>query len=204
MLIRPASRPIRHNASVVGAKYRLTSGDLYEARAAHAGWANIAIQIFGALLIVFGIVGLTANVHSQSWLPIIIGLVLLFRLRLANLLSVRRDAAVFREQEFTACEQGVDLRTENGSGHLDWSGVLRYAETKNLFMLYPQPNVFHLIPKRALGTSELYSFRDLLDRQLGEKSAAHKNRLSARLGLLLAVIAIAITMVIWATAHRAH
>ncbi len=187
---------------VIRATYRLSAHNLYGARAAHAGWSQRLIQIFGAFLILFGLLGLIARPHSQIWLPIVIGVVLIFRLRIASALS--RDRQSRMETEMTASDAGIDLRVEDTISRFEWPMFLRYTETNDLFLLYTRPNVFHLVPKRALAAGDLQPFSDLLRNKLGERSAAYSKRAAPKTAAFLAVIAIAITLLLWVLGRQMH
>jgi len=52
--------------------------------------------------------------------------------------------------------------TKTSTAEMTWAGFIRFVETKNLFLLYPNKLIFHIIPKRAFASlDELASFREL-------------------------------------------
>jgi hypothetical protein len=56
----------------------------------------------------------------------------------------------------------VRVVTETSTGEMKWASFTRFVESKNVFLLYPNKLVFHIIPKRAFAsTSDMESFRDL-------------------------------------------
>ena len=56
----------------------------------------------------------------------------------------------------------VRAATNTSKGETTWEGFVRFIETKNVFLLYPNKLIFHIIPKRAFASpDELASFRAL-------------------------------------------
>ena len=94
-------------------------------------------------------------------------------------------------------DSGMIFRSAKGTAELNWDAFPRYAETKNLFMLYVQSRLFHVIPKRAFTPEDLLAFREMLQMRLGAKSASYEKRLSPRLvALLAAVVVVAILLAV--------
>ncbi|HKF57944.1 MAG TPA: YcxB family protein [Blastocatellia bacterium] len=56
----------------------------------------------------------------------------------------------------------VRVATKAATSEMKWASFIRLVETKNVFLLYPNKLIFHIIPKRAFADSdELASFREL-------------------------------------------
>jgi len=46
----------------------------------------------------------------------------------------------------------VDVSSSTATLKYSWNPFIRYAETKNLFLVYPSPRVFNILPKRAFNS----------------------------------------------------
>ncbi len=159
----------------VRAIYSLTEKDLLEAQTRHEGILSRLIQGFGVFLIAGGMMQmfLPGAQYAQSAIPILIGLGLALRLRLLARFAFKRDFAKLPQTETVISDSGIVFAGPNGSSNFNWSAFARYTESKHLFLLYPQSNIFNLIPKRALAPDDLLQVREILQRNLGAKSAAH-------------------------------
>lgn len=69
---------------------------------------------------------------------------------------------------------GVSVRGPHGDSDLKWSAFVRAKELKWAFLLYPQKNLAHIIPKRDFASeADILQCRELL-RQNINKSKLHK------------------------------
>jgi hypothetical protein len=56
----------------------------------------------------------------------------------------------------------ISVKTKTSTAEMTWGTFNRFVETKNVFLLYPNKLVFHIVPKRAFASPhELASFREL-------------------------------------------
>lgn len=172
------------------ASYQLTEKDLLEAQTSHAGSLFRVSQVFGAFLIAAGLadIALAGAQYPQALAAVAVGLFLLFRLRFSAKLSFKRDFAGQGKVEVATSQSGIQFLSAKGTGDLNWDAFVRYAETKHLFMLYPQSSLFNIIPKRAFPPQDLPEFRQVLQRNLAAKSASHTRRFSPKLIALLTVV----------------
>ena len=108
--------------------------------------------------------------YFQMLVPIVIGLVLAFRLRLFAKLSFKRDLVDQGKVTVAASESGIQFLSAKGTSNAKWSAFIRYTETRNLFILYPQSSLFNIIPKRAFAPSDLLEFRQMLQLNLTTSS----------------------------------
>jgi len=171
------------------ATYNLSEKDLLEGQTCHAGVLFRMGQLFGAVLLIAGLGGIVfAEERLQALIPVLIGLILLFRIHLSAKLLFKRDFAGQDEIKLAVSDSGIEFLTGKGSGNLKWSAFLRYTETKHLFMLYSQSNIFNLIPKRAFDPQDLLEFRQMLQQNLAARSATYDGRVSPKIIVLLAVV----------------
>lgn len=65
----------------------------------------------------------------------------------------------------------IRVDSPTGSSLLEWSTYMRARETKMQFLLYPQTQIAHVIPKRCFGTEEQVTrFREMVRRQVPSAS----------------------------------
>jgi hypothetical protein len=175
--------------------YQLTEKDLLEAQTAHAGSFYRISQVVGALMVAGGLGEVFAGAqYPQALAAIAVGLFLLLRLRLSAKFSFKRDFANQGKVETAASQSGIRFLSAKGTGDLSWDAFVRFAETKNLFVLYLQSRLLNIIPKRGFAPQDLPEFRQLLQRNLGAKSASRTRRIDPRLVVLLAVVLIVAIM----------
>jgi hypothetical protein len=61
---------------------------------------------------------------------------------------------------------GIAISDSNGQSTSKWTAFIRYAETKNLFVLFYRPNLCHTVPKRAFAPEDLSRFREILQQSV--------------------------------------
>jgi len=65
--------------------------------------------------------------------------------------------------EYLFCAEGMESKTDVGSGSLKWSAFSRAQETRDGVLLYTHPQIFHWMPKTAFQSdSEYQRFIDLV------------------------------------------
>jgi hypothetical protein len=173
--------------------YKLSQDDLIEAQGKHGGvWAKAA-PVFGLFLILAGVGAIALNPKQNigAISPILVGLFLLFGLRLSIRRSFRQNQRLQQEFEAVVSQNGIDISSPTCSSKYAWSAFTRYVESRNLFLVYQAPKVFNVFPKRAFAPGEEDSFRSLLSERLGTTSLSHRTRISPQTWVSLAVVAIA-------------
>jgi len=63
---------------------------------------------------------------------------------------------------FEAGESGIVYRTSKGESTTRWEGFERWRESTGCFLLYVQPRLFFVVPKRVLNSEQVATFRELL------------------------------------------
>jgi hypothetical protein len=172
--------------------FTLTEDDFLEALRMHRGvWAKL-LTLWGLLLIALGLISLIANSkqYSNYVVPILAGFFILFGLKFLARRSFRRDLRLQQPLQAVISDSGIEISSPTGSSKQTWDAFIRYVESKNLFLLYQGPQMFNVIPKRAFAQGEEDTLRSILAQRLGTASKARR-KLSPRLWLLLAVVAVA-------------
>jgi hypothetical protein len=82
----------------------------------------------------------------------------------------RDNPSVRQVIRYWADEEGVSWQTANSDATLKWPGLIKFRETRNLFLLYTANRAGCLIPKRAFtDESQVKEFRELLDRKINQR-----------------------------------
>jgi hypothetical protein len=158
---------------MIAAEFQLTSDDYAEAQVAHLTTVLgrrfvLGICVLGLGLAVTLIIALTdgARIHEllPSWIFFGAMFLLLFVLRSKVLYRMRfnRTKALHESIHFEAGDDGVVFRTKRGESTTKWEGVEKWWESKGIFLLYLQPRLFFVVPKRVLDIKQVVAFRALL------------------------------------------
>jgi hypothetical protein len=128
--------------------YSLTEKDLYDAQVRHTGWQLIFRQVLGGIFVTTGMVALITQQYPQAALPVVLGTFFIFALRLSTKSTFKKDFASRFETTVVASDAQIEFSNAKGNAVFNWMAIVRYAESKQLFLLYTQSNVFNVIPKR--------------------------------------------------------
>ena len=171
---------------------------MFEARVKHGGLSVKVMPMIGVLVLAASLVSLILDPKQfPSFVGgIVAGLFLTFFLKIQVWLSFRGDNRLKDQFEATISDSGIDVSSSTVASKYDWSAFIRYAETKNLFLVYQAPQVFNVFPKRVFDPEELSVFRRLLDQKLGAASIAFRKTISPRTWAFLIVVAVAAIMLV--------
>jgi len=89
-------------------------------------------------------------------------LVVLFRSGVLYRMQLNRTKALHQPIHFEAGDGGVIYRTSKGESTTRWEGFEEWRESKGSFLLYVQPRLFFVVPKRVLNVEQVAAFRELL------------------------------------------
>lgn len=96
-------------------------------------------------------------------------------------------------------DAGIHWTWNGGSADIQWRNFVRFLESKNQFLLYSSPACFNIIPKRALTTDQIDTFRKLVAENMLPATALHSQRkLSPQSWIFIAVVAVAAVLAILA------
>ena len=69
-----------------------------------------------------------------------------------------------------ADEEGFSVQTTNSDTKIKWPALIKFRETRNLFLIYPSKQICYLIPKRAFtDDGQVKEFRELLHRKINQR-----------------------------------
>ncbi len=184
--------------------YVLTANDMVKAHTLHGGAFVKVSQALGVFLIAVGVAGLVVSpgTFPGSIITILLGLFFLLRVRLTAGLQYRRDLATAGEIRLTASDHGIEIHTARSTAQLNWEAFRRYAESSQVVRLYPQSNIFQVVPKRAIPANQSVEFRHLLTQHLGERTAANSRKLSPQVLVFLVVLVVVMVLLAMAIARR--
>jgi hypothetical protein len=130
---------------------------------------NIVRLIFGIAAGVCAI--LTAIAGDGVW-AVIFGTVCLVILGVFILAPKRAVSSLLKTPyyqgkiRFVGDDSGTQFIYRTGDSNTQWSGYVRYRETKHLFLLFVSDSGFRAIPKRALPAEQASQFRNLLNQRI--------------------------------------
>ncbi len=145
-------------------QFQLDEDDFVDAHLAHlrktvgaSGWKPIfALAIFGPVLIF-------------SAIRIIIALFLIFSFLAAYIWSgipfrrqFRKLKSLHKPMEISVGDEVILYRSATGESKSRWEAFEAWKESKKSFLLYTQPRLFFIVPKRVMQTDEVAVFRELL------------------------------------------
>ena len=130
----------------------------------------IPLAIF-ALLAVVGCICLLIDPRSQSarqFAPMVY-LVIAGAAILTYLFSghpfrrqFRKIRALHAPLQVTLTDSEIVYTSENGQSKTNWGAIERWQESKGSFMLFTQPRVFFIVPKRVMQPEQIVVCRELL------------------------------------------
>lgn len=162
---------------MIAAEFQLTSDDYAEAQLDHftkvqAKKLILYILVLGAALVGFLLIALTDPARRDQMVPawIFLGIVLLFWILLRSKVFYRmqfnRTKALHGPIHFEASDGGVVFRSPRGESTTKWEGLEKWRESKGSFLLYTQPRLFFVVPKRVLDIDQVTALRELLSRRM--------------------------------------
>jgi len=78
----------------------------------------------------------------------------------------RKIRALQTPMKFAVNEDEVLASSARGEGKIAWTAFEDWRESKKNFLLYSQPNLFHVVPKRVMQSHQISVFRDLLKNRI--------------------------------------
>jgi hypothetical protein len=128
----------------------------------------------GALLIASGaVVAIAGHALSGLWPPllwgsILLGIAVFYGFYGYQFRRVYRKAPLLRERRtLDVDDETLQFKTTNSEGRTTWSAYIKFAENKDVFILFQQGNqIFVPIPKRDLTTLQIDELRSLLNAHL--------------------------------------
>lgn len=95
----------------------------------------------------------------------VLSVTLFHRLRVARLW--KKEPNINRPLSVDITEDALYVVSPHEDGRIKWSAFNRFIETKNLFMIFRQRNMFNAIPKRVFSNSdEVELFLNLLRKKI--------------------------------------
>jgi hypothetical protein len=83
----------------------------------------------------------------------------------------RGDTAFRDPMRFAFSNSGIDVAGSTFTGHRDWEGISRAAETRRLYLLFVSPRVVYIVPKHAFADeAQRAAFVALVRDRLGKRA----------------------------------
>lgn len=156
--------------------YKLTQDDFYEAFVAHrngtrSGRWVVRIVVAAAVLLTAatGYILVTFHDKEMFWAAVPLFLfgafpvnILWLAPRLAARNQFKKQPLAHHPATLTVTSEAMQWRTADASSETRWAGFIRWIESKNEILLYPQRSIFLIIPKRAFSPNQLPELRSRL------------------------------------------
>lgn len=154
---------------------QLTLKDYLRAYRAHAGSVCFFLPILGSTFLIAGIWRLW--IESEIFSPLMSIAFGVFCI-VAVPVSVRRNFKANKKlvipYNVTASSEGLELASEYGNSLTRWQAFVQFAETNDVFLLYTQPRLYHMFPKRFFSPEQLEEFGHLVRAHVAPKKSEGK------------------------------
>ena len=123
-----------------------------------------ALLVEGAIVVLYAVTGRTQDLAWALPLPAFFAATFLYSAFVAPALAYRRLPRTFREggHFWRFSDEGVEFRGPTVEAKFLWSTWIAFAESAECFLLFPQREQAHMIPKRAFASAEeIDRFRSL-------------------------------------------
>jgi hypothetical protein len=166
--------------------FQLNEDDYVDAQQTHLrkslrGLSGILPAIF-ALMALLGIIGLVfwliqpSNEMGRQLAPmsgfVVLVITMGFYVRSGLLYrrQFRKIKALQRPMQMAFDNDEIVYTSPTAQAKILWSAFEDWRESKNSFLLYPQPRMFYIVPKRAIQADQIPAFRSILEARI------HKSR----------------------------
>jgi len=162
--------------------FELTEDDFVDAQLSYvrSQYRKPKIAIPLAVFALFAIVGCIFSLiahRSQSarqFAPMVF-LVIAGAVILAYLFSghpfrrqFRKIRALHVPLQITLSDSEIVYTSENGESKTGWGAIERWQESKGSFMLFTQPRMFFIVPKRVMQPGQIVACRELLTARIAK------------------------------------
>jgi len=158
---------------MISAAFQLTSDDYAEAQVSHLSKVlgqrlGLAVFVLGTALVITLLIARMDPAKASQMVPTwivfagILLLVVLLRSGMLHRMQFNRMKALHQPIHLEAGDGGVIYRTSRGESTTKWEGFEKWRESKGNFLLYVQPRLFFVVPKRVLNEEQVAEFRELL------------------------------------------
>jgi len=158
---------------MIAAEFQLTQDDYVEAQLGHLSnrlrkLFTVGLPVLGAALAITVVIRLMDPAKTRQLIPswIFLGAVLLLmgllRSGMLQRMQFHRLKAPHQLIRFEAGDGGVVYRTSQSESTTKWEAFEKWQESKKSFLLYVQPKLFFVVPKRVLDLGQVTALRELL------------------------------------------
>jgi hypothetical protein len=145
----------------------------------NAARSYLSLSVLGGVLILFTLLylylknetleGETNSLFSYLT-PLLIGVLFISLPLLQAWLVWRSNPSVRGAITCWADEEGFYQQTMNSDLTVKWPALIKFKETRNLFLVYPSKQMCYLIPKRAFtNEGQVKEFRELLHQKINQR-----------------------------------
>jgi hypothetical protein len=156
-------------------KIQLTLKDYLRAYRAHAGWSYFFLPAWGSMAILAGIFHSSILMSTAHGIVLIaVGVFLISLLPMVLRRHFKCNKKLVIPYNVTASSEGIELAAEYGNSFTRWQAFVQFAETNDVFLLYPQPRLYQMFPKRFFSPEQLEEFNRLVRAHVAPKKGEGK------------------------------
>ena len=142
---------------------QLTAKDYRRAYRAHVGWVYFFFPAMGSLLILGGICHSWIEMSAVNGIGLIaLGVFAISLLPLVLYQQFKSNKKLTIPFNITPSLEGIEMTADYGNSLTRWKAYVQFVENKELFLLYPQPALFLVYPKRFFSPEQLEEFGRLV------------------------------------------
>ena len=163
-----------------------------------------SLAVIGYFVVAVGILSLFLQSGSYATAigPAALGCLFIFLPRWRARQAIKNASRILDPVEVTISDEGIESSNSVAAGKSSWDAFTRYAETKNLFMVYPNRVMFHIYPRRVFTPDEVDTFRGMLEQRLGAASKAYRRKPSLLLIMIVGSVLLVMALVLMRNRDR--
>jgi len=88
--------------------------------------------------------------------------------RISHRRRFRKIKALQLPVQINLDDEGIAYASANGQSKISWRAIEAWSESDRVFLIYTQPNLFYVVPKRVLVADPIAELRMLLKERIGQ------------------------------------
>jgi hypothetical protein len=142
---------------------QLTLKDYLRAYRLHMRWSYFFFPVVGSCLILGGICQLWIGMGAANGVAAMaLGALFVAAFPILLRRQFRCNKKLILPFQVTPTSEGIEMTAEYGNSLTRWNAFVKSAENKDFFLLYPQPALFLVFPKRFFSSEQLEEFGRLM------------------------------------------
>src|SRR5262249_55632025 len=141
------------------------------ARSSFSLWAGGFIIILTTIAVIVGLIDGSTEFGRQlapmgGLVLLVVFMILYIRSGIPYRRQFRRIKSLQMPMQLVIGNDEIAYTNANGQSKMLWSTFEDWRESKISFLLYSQPRLFYIVPKRAIPADQIPAFRSLLESRI--------------------------------------